>query len=85
MRVIQEINRLCRNFLWNGPDGTTSHALLGFSDLCFPFEEGGVGIKDLEVEKIAAVLRHLWYIVSHWNILWVRWQWSNLIKGRSFW
>lgn len=69
--TIHEVKRLCWNLLWNGPDGITLHTLVGFDDLCYLFEEGGMGIRDLEIENTSAILRHLWSIVTNTNTLWV--------------
>lgn len=55
--TIQEINRLFRNFIWNRPDGSTSHALIGYDDMCFLYVEGGLGIRDLETVNIVAILK----------------------------
>lgn len=64
----------CVNFLlWNGPDATTSHALIGYEAMCYLFEEGGLGIRDLDIENKSAILRHLWHFVSKKNTLWVCW------------
>lgn len=48
-----------------------SHILIEFDDLCYPFKEGGLGIRDLEIENVVTILYHLWNIVSNKNTLWV--------------
>lgn len=68
-RTVVEINRLCRNFLWSGPDCINSRALIGWDDLLFPFDEGGLSIRDLSMVNNTAVLRHVWSIVSIKNIV----------------
>lgn len=80
-----EINRLCRNFLWTRPDCTTSHALIGWEDMCVLFDEGGLGIRDLATTNKAAILRHLWNVVSDKNTLWVSWIKKYMIRNRCFW
>lgn len=57
--MIHEINRLYLNFLWNGPDVTTLHALLSYYDMCFLYEEGGLGLRDLETVNWTAMMRNL--------------------------
>lgn len=84
-RIVQEINRVCRNFLWNGPDPTTSNALIGYEVLCYPYAEGGLGILDLEKTNTTTILRNVWHIITNNNTLWVAWVQINLVKGRSFW
>lgn len=69
MSTGDEINRMCWNFLWDGPDATTFHALVGYDDMCYPFEEVGWGIRDIETENRAIILRHLWYSITKKNTL----------------
>lgn len=85
MRTIYEVNRICRNFLWSGPDCLPSHSLLSWEDLLFPYDEVGLSIKDLATLNKAATMRHIWNIISRKRILWVQWVMQNLIKARDFW
>ncbi|KAF5181967.1 RNA-directed DNA polymerase (reverse transcriptase)-related family protein, partial [Thalictrum thalictroides] len=83
--TIMEINKICRNFLWRGPDCTPSHALVSWANICFPYDEGGLNIRDLETVNHAAIMRHIWHLVSGRRNLWVQWVQAKLIRGRDFW
>lgn len=65
----EETQRLCRNFLWNGQDGTTSHALIGYDDMCAPCTEGGLGIREPWTANRTAMMRNIWLMVSKKNTL----------------
>lgn len=82
MRTIIEFNRLCRNFLGNGPDVSTPYALIAYEDLCLPYEEGGLSIRNLEIVNKAAVMRNIWFVVTKKDTLWVTWVWKHLIRER---
>lgn len=73
MRTVYEINRACRVFLWCGADAMASHALIGWEEIAYPYEEGGLGLRDLVTVNKAMILRHVWNIINNKHILWVRW------------
>lgn len=82
---MSEINWLCINFLWSVPDCMTSHAVIGWEDLQYPFDEGGLNIRDLSIVNSVVIMRHVWKIVSKKNILWVEWVEKHLVKNRNLW
>lgn len=55
MRTIYEVNRLCKNFLWSGPDCATSHVTIAWGDTLFVYDEGGLGMRDLMVVNKTAL------------------------------
>lgn len=71
--------------MWNGPDSLTAHSLIGWEDIMFLFDEGGLGARDLVAMNKACVLRHIWNIVSNKKGLWVEWTKNRRLKGRDFW
>lgn len=73
IRTVYEINRLCRIFLGNGLDSFTSHGLIGWEDICYPMDEGGLGVTDLVTINKVSILRHVLNIVRDKNIMWVEW------------
>jgi hypothetical protein len=48
-------------------------------------QEGGLGIKNIEVWNKASMLNHIWNLFSKAGSLWVAWTEVNWLKGRSFW
>lgn len=53
-----------------------SRALIGWEDSVFPYEGGGLGIRDLHTMNKAALTRHLWNIIRK-NFMWVEWVLRN--------
>ena len=82
---LKEIERLCAAFLWSGPDLKTTKAKVSWKDLCFPKNEGGLGIRSLkEVNKVHC-LKLIWRLSSSKASLWVKWVHCYLIRKGSFW
>lgn len=79
------MNRVYRNFLGNGPNSETSHTLIGWDDITYPYDEGGLGVRDIITVNKACVLRHVWNIESDRDILWVKWIKKHRIRGKNFW
>jgi hypothetical protein len=50
-----------------------------------PKEEGGLGIKRLEVWNKASMMIHIWNLFARAGSLWVAWVEEMWLKGRSFW
>ncbi|XP_074305997.1 uncharacterized protein LOC141641225 [Silene latifolia] len=46
--VIKSINILCRNYLWDGTADYLRTPLVGWSKICLPKEEGGLGVKQIQ-------------------------------------
>lgn len=84
-RTIEDIRRIERNFLWTGPDCTTSHALIKYEELTYPYEEGGIALRDIEKVNQVANLRHIWHLVSGKETLWTAWMQVHHIKKANFW
>ena len=82
---LKEIERLCAAFLWSGPDLKATKAKVSWKDLCFPKNEGGLGIRSLkEVNKVHC-LKLIWRLSSSRSSLWVKWVHCYLIRKGSFW
>lgn len=80
---IKEIERLCSAFLWSGPDLKTTEAKVSWKDICYPKEEGGLGMRSLkELNKIYG-LKLIWRLTAETS-LWVRWVQCYLIRQGSF-
>ncbi|KAK3205256.1 hypothetical protein Dsin_019302 [Dipteronia sinensis] len=50
-----------------------------------PKKSGGLGIKKLEENLLAAMMRHIWSLFAKAKSLWVAWVKENLLRGKSFW
>lgn len=85
-KVIKEVESVLRAFLWSGPDLKKSGAKVSWEHLCAPKDEGGLGLKSLQIWNKAAVSKHIWFIISGGEqSMWCQWVKSYLLKGKSFW
>ncbi|PWA73992.1 reverse transcriptase zinc-binding domain-containing protein [Artemisia annua] len=68
--VIKEINKLLKGFLWCQGELTKGKVKISWDNICKPKDQGGLGIKDLQLLK---------------KTLWVKWINVEKLKGRSIW
>ncbi|GKB13748.1 RNA-directed DNA polymerase, eukaryota, reverse transcriptase zinc-binding domain protein [Tanacetum coccineum] len=59
VRVIKDINKLLKNFLWNQNDGTKGRAKVTWKNVCRFKQKGGLRLKDLGVWNKAMIVKHL--------------------------
>ncbi|GKU95211.1 hypothetical protein SLEP1_g8598 [Rubroshorea leprosula] len=84
-KVIREVEQKCNAFLWNNTTDTARGAKVKWESLCFPKQEGGLGIKGLELWNISCIMRYIWMIFSQAGSIWVAWVHEYLLKNCSFW
>lgn len=82
---LNEIERLCSDFLWSGPSLTTKKAKIAWVDVCKPKDEGGLGIRTLKEMNNVCILKLIWRLLSSKKSLWVRWIQVYLIRKGSLW
>ncbi|KAL9233090.1 hypothetical protein vseg_008128 [Gypsophila vaccaria] len=82
--VLERIEATCRNFLWDSSADYKRVPLVAWNKLCKPKEEGGLGIKCLEISNQAMIGRLVHWIVEDRDSLWVKWIQSNFLKGRNW-
>lgn len=81
---LKDIESLCSAFLWSGPDLKTTKAKISWKDICFPKEEGGLGLRPLKDLNRVYGLKLIWRLTAE-SSLWVRWIQCYLIRKNSFW
>ncbi|KAJ6925333.1 hypothetical protein NC651_009871 [Populus alba x Populus x berolinensis] len=83
--TVRKIEGYLASFLWKGSSLTHSGAKVAWASLCYPMNEGGLGIKSITTWNKAALLKHVWRLISKNSSIWVTWVQSVLLRGRSFW
>ncbi|KAD3066367.1 hypothetical protein E3N88_34247 [Mikania micrantha] len=83
--VLNDLEKMCRSFLWNNSDPIRGKAKVKWKECCLPVKHGGLGLKSLRSWNTALMSRHIWNIISHKNSLWVKWVNQYHLKGRNFW
>ncbi|XP_074267250.1 uncharacterized protein LOC141590572 [Silene latifolia] len=71
--VVKLINKLCKNFFWNQEDGHRKLVFKRWSDICSPWNEGGVDIKELLSWNKVVLAKWIWTLDSQQEGLWSSW------------
>ncbi|XP_074304669.1 uncharacterized protein LOC141639441 [Silene latifolia] len=81
--IIRKIVAICRNYLWDG--GTEYHRapLVAWSTICCNKKSGGLVVKDAEKWNIATVGKHVNWIYTKADRLWVQWIDHIYMKGND--
>ncbi|TYK26658.1 uncharacterized protein E5676_scaffold313G003080 [Cucumis melo var. makuwa] len=83
--VHNEVDKILRSYLWRGKEEGRGGIKVAWVDVCLPFEEGGLGIRDGPSWNIASTLKILWLMLTNSGSLWVAWVEAYILKGRSLW
>ncbi|KAL9664872.1 hypothetical protein QQ045_020281 [Rhodiola kirilowii] len=83
--VIQAVNSICARFLWRGNCDKKGGHLVKWDQVCKEKEEGGLGLKNLEVMNCAMVLNQMWGKKGGRPSLWSEWLEKYWRKGKHWW
>ncbi|XP_062105448.1 uncharacterized protein LOC133817076 [Humulus lupulus] len=83
--VIQEIDRLCRNFLWGSKNNRSKFHCSSWSQVCLPKALGGLGFKQSSIWNKVLLAKFIWALSSKQDVLWVKWIDEIYLKGQYFW
>ena len=83
--IIRNIESSLAAFLWKGTSLTHTGAKVAWATVCYPLEEGGLGIKNIKTWNKAATLKHVWRLLTEETSTWAAWVKSVLLRGRCFW
>lgn len=81
--IIEEIERLCRKFLWGGTNSQSKIHLLNWDSVTQPMERGGLGIKRLAEFNNACLAKMCWGLVTYKDQLWAKVLWRIYDKSDS--
>ncbi|XP_056690170.1 uncharacterized protein [Spinacia oleracea] len=84
-KVMKEIQRICRNFLWSWSDAESKKASVAWESMCLPKNCGGLNLKDLTVWNKSAVIKHCWALAMKQDRLWIKWIHVYYVKNKDFW
>ncbi|XP_074293243.1 uncharacterized protein LOC141620213 [Silene latifolia] len=83
--VVKLINKLCKNFFWNQEDGHRKLVFKSWSDICSPWNEGGVDIKELLSWNKAVLAKWIWTLDSQQDGLWSSWLVAYYFSTDTIW
>ncbi|XP_062089600.1 uncharacterized protein LOC133796134 [Humulus lupulus] len=84
-KVIKEIDRICRGFLWGGNGVRSNFHLASWDLVCRPKSYGGLGFKESVLWNKINLARYVWAISSKQDSLWVKWVNCIYLKGIRIW
>lgn len=71
-KTICELIRIQRNILWGGSETTKKIPWVSWGKICKPKQEGGLGIKNLELFNEVLLGKWVWRMHIEGNRLWVK-------------
>ncbi|XP_031254792.1 uncharacterized protein LOC116112812 [Pistacia vera] len=83
--TVRRIESILASFLWKGTSLSPSSAKVAWSSVCYPLTKGGLGIKRIQDWNRAAILKHVWRLLTNRSFIWSSWARLVLLRGRSFW
>lgn len=84
-RCFEIIESMCGAFLWSGSPNDHNKAKVSWEEICYPKEEGGLGIRRLQDTSKVFALSLIWRLFTKTDSLWVVWTKHYLLRHSSFW
>ncbi|XP_022039954.1 uncharacterized protein LOC110942484 [Helianthus annuus] len=84
-RVINDLEKRMRRFLWNVGNIGKVKAKVAWNDVCLPKQEGGLGIRRVGDVNRALITNHIWSILVKRKSLWVQWIYDYKVKDQNYW
>ncbi|XP_074278553.1 uncharacterized protein LOC141602142 [Silene latifolia] len=82
--VMNRVDAICRNFLWEGSTEHNKAHLLAWHKVCVPQKEGGLGLRVSSVWNVATIGKLVWWLSVKPDKLWVQWVHHVYLKGQSW-
>ncbi|KAG7578318.1 hypothetical protein ISN45_Aa03g025130 [Arabidopsis thaliana x Arabidopsis arenosa] len=84
-RISRKITSLCSSFIWHGKVDIPSGTKVAWHDICFPKEEGGLGLRSIASWNETCALKLIWMLFFRAGSLWVAWIRQSYLSTSSFW
>ncbi|GJZ64570.1 hypothetical protein Tco_0620991 [Tanacetum coccineum] len=73
-----------RGFLWCHGEMKKGRAKVAWEVVCLPKNEGGLGVRRLDLFNKALMVPHIWNLITRKESLWVKWIHQYKLRGRHF-
>uniref|UniRef100_A0A803PLX2 Reverse transcriptase n=1 Tax=Cannabis sativa TaxID=3483 RepID=A0A803PLX2_CANSA len=71
-KVVNNIEAICRNFLWNAKAEYHGPSAIAWDFICQPKAAGGIGFKDIASWNKAAMGKYIWATANKEDSMWMR-------------
>ena len=83
--VVDQIIKLCRNFLGGGEEACYSKiAYVSWERVCSPKNKGGLRVKNLYLWNKACVAKLVWALAKKEDCMWIMWVHGRYIQGKEW-
>lgn len=65
-----EVERLCRNFIWGSTPEVRKNHLVSWETICSPKDQGGLGFRSLRMVNTAYLMKLDWGLLTNKDALW---------------
>ncbi|TYK26643.1 zf-RVT domain-containing protein [Cucumis melo var. makuwa] len=85
LHVHHEVDKILRSYLWKGKEEGRGGVKVAWAEVCLPFEEGGLAIRDGPSWNITSTMKILLLLLASSASLWMAWAKAYILKERSLW
>ncbi|XP_074282647.1 uncharacterized protein LOC141607186 [Silene latifolia] len=83
--IVKVINKLCKDFFWNQEDGDRKLVFKSWSDICSPWNEEGIDIKELLSWNKVVLAKWVWILNTQQEGHWYDWMKAYYFTHDSIW
>ncbi|XP_059668736.1 uncharacterized protein LOC132313810 [Cornus florida] len=83
--VINQIQKMCRDFVWGSRENINKLHLLSWDMMCRPKDEGGLGIRKLKDLQVTSQRVLAWDFLLSKDRLWISWFHHRYTTSSNFW
>ncbi|CAH2080111.1 unnamed protein product, partial [Thlaspi arvense] len=84
-KMIAKINSMAGSFLWHGKAEVQTGAKVSWPAVCFPMQEGGLGLRSLTSWNETCALKLIWMLFFRGGSIWVAWMRTKYLSKFCFW
>lgn len=84
MGVCNDIDKLCRDFLWGDMEDRKKVHPVNWTEVCTPRDKGGLGLRMAREVNLAFLGKLAWQMIDNEDKLWVQVMKSKYIKDNNF-
>lgn len=83
--ICDEIEKLCRQFIWGDSEGKKKVHLINWDQVCQPLANGGLGINHMRSINDGLLMKLAWGLITEKEALWVQVLKRHYRMGEELW